>query len=95
MTLGDFNDYEYSRSVRQLVGSDGRWVNLVERLPPEERFTYVHEGNAQVLDHIVISGGVAAGTAVDVVHVNSEFPKAASDHDPVVARIAFGDQAGS
>jgi hypothetical protein len=29
--------------------------------------------------------------SVDIVHVNSEFPEPASDHDPVLARFALGE----
>src|SRR5262249_11331159 len=61
--------------------------DLVETLPPEERYTYVFEGNSQVLDHILASNGLMPGVEYDVVHVNSEFAVQASDHEPEVARF--------
>ncbi|MBY0446875.1 MAG: endonuclease/exonuclease/phosphatase family protein, partial [Burkholderiales bacterium] len=85
LVLGDINDYQFSTSVAKLkaVGL----VDLVESLPENERYTYVFEGNSQVLDHIFASPALAARTTYDVVHVNSEFADQASDHEPEVARI--------
>jgi hypothetical protein len=65
-------------------------VNLVDRLSPEDRYTYVYEGNSQVLDHVLASPALAAAEAgVDAVHLHADFPpgRRASDHDPVVARF--------
>jgi hypothetical protein len=44
-----------------------------------------------VLDHLMVSSALADGAAVDVVHVNAEWPDAwrSSDHDPVVARFVW------
>jgi predicted extracellular nuclease len=55
-----------------------------------ERYSYVFEGNSQVLDQILFSPNVRGFPHVyDVVHVNSEFADAvqASDHEPSVARL--------
>jgi hypothetical protein len=52
----------------------------------------VFEGNSQTLDHVLVSGALAARpVALDVVHVNAEFADQASDHDPSVARITLDD----
>jgi uncharacterized protein len=57
-------------------------------LPKPERYSYVFEGNSQVLDQILFSFNMLRGlSAYDVVHVNSEFSDQASDHDPSVARV--------
>ena len=62
--------------------------NLVLTLRKPERYTYVFEGNSQVLDHILASRRLyRALSAYDVVHVNSEFAEQASDHEPQVARF--------
>src|SRR5262245_23487722 len=61
--------------------------DLVETLVPEERFTYVFEGNSQVLDHVLVSSALLPGVQYDIVHVNSEFAVQASDHEPEVARL--------
>jgi hypothetical protein len=63
--------------------------NLFESLPPEERYTYLFAGNAQALDHILVSPAIHhyAAPRFDAVHLNAEFASAArsSDHDPLMA----------
>jgi hypothetical protein len=87
VVLGDLNDYEFSPTATILTGS-GTLVDLPTTLPLAERYTYVFEGNSQVLDHILLGGALTATAYVyDIVHVNSEFADQASDHDPQVVRI--------
>ncbi|HEX5709412.1 MAG TPA: endonuclease/exonuclease/phosphatase family protein, partial [Pyrinomonadaceae bacterium] len=84
VVLGDLNDFEFSAPVRVL--KDAGLVALIERLPTPERYTYVFDGNSQSLDHILVSRSLASALAsYDIVHINSEFADAASDHDPTVA----------
>jgi predicted extracellular nuclease len=86
LPLGDFNDFEFSETMSILQG--GVLENLVLTLKKPERYTYVFEGNSQVLDHILASHKLFRGLrAYDVVHVNSEFADQASDHEPQVARF--------
>ncbi|GAA4978433.1 lamin tail domain-containing protein [Kineococcus glutinatus] len=87
VVLGDLNDFEFSTTADILVG-DGSLVDLPRTLPQQERYTYVYQGNSEVLDHILISRGLARrGYAYDVVHVTSEFADQVSDHDPQVVRL--------
>jgi predicted extracellular nuclease len=61
-------------------------TDLPATLGDAERYSYVFEGNSQVLDHILLSAPlVSAGFGYDVVHVNTEFATQLSDHDPQVA----------
>lgn len=84
IVLGDFNDFEFSTTLNLLRGDALR--NLFETLPQRERYTYIFDGNAQALDHILVSGSLfAALVKFDVVHLNAEFADQASDHDPSVA----------
>ena len=89
IVLGDFNDFQFSKSVRNIESAG--LTNLINKLPREERYTYIYQGNAQALDHILVSQGLASEAEIDIVHVNAEFVytdgKRASDHDPVLARI--------
>jgi predicted extracellular nuclease len=87
IVLGDINDFEFSRTVEILTG--GVLTSLMETLPQQERYSYVFEGNSQVLDQILVSNTMLAGFPIDYdpVHVNSEFADQASDHDPQVARL--------
>lgn len=81
------NDFEFSETIDILEG--GILTTLMDILPREERYSYVFEGNSQVLDQILVSNSVLDRFPVeyDVVHVNSEFADQASDHEPQVARI--------
>jgi uncharacterized protein len=86
VVLGDINDFEFSETVDILKG--GALVNLMDSLPKEERYSYVFEGNSQVLDQTLVSGNLARFPfTYDVVHVNSEFADQSSDHEPQVARF--------
>ncbi len=87
IVLGDINDFEFSETVEILEG--GVLTTLMDTLPKPERYSYVFEGNSQVLDQILVSDDLLQGALVDYdpVHVNSEFAEQASDHDPQVARL--------
>lgn len=91
IVLGDLNDFEFSNPVGVLEAAG--LTSLVETLPANQRYSYNFEGNAQVLDHIMVSPGLlAATTGFDVVHMNSEFADQLSDHDPSVARFGIAVQ---
>jgi predicted extracellular nuclease len=87
IVLGDINDFEFSQTVDILEG--GVLTSLMDTLPKAERYSYVFEGNSQVLDQILVSDNLleSFGIDYDPVHVNSEFADQASDHDPQVARL--------
>ena len=85
VVLGDINDFEFSETTEILEG--GVLTSLMHTLPKPERYSYVFEGNSQVLDQILFSDNMLRGLdEYDVVHVNAEFFDQASDHDPSVAR---------
>ncbi|MFG2919430.1 lamin tail domain-containing protein [Kitasatospora sp. NPDC048298] len=87
VVLGDLNDFEFSQTA-DILTAGGSLTDLPRTLPLPERYTYVYEGNSQVLDHILISGALAATSySYDIVHINSEFSTQLSDHDPQVVRI--------
>ncbi|MDN4492165.1 chitobiase/beta-hexosaminidase C-terminal domain-containing protein [Ureibacillus aquaedulcis] len=86
--VGDFNDFEFSNPLQTLKGNE--LTNMIELVPAEERYTYSYQGNAQVLDHILVSNNLVSNTEVDILHINSGFMEAhgrASDHDPVMVQI--------
>jgi predicted extracellular nuclease len=89
VVLGDLNDFENSEAlgVLETVGLE----DLVNRLPLENRYSYVYLGNSQVLDHVLVTESLTDGVEIEMVHVNSEFPVTdrASDHDPVVVRLSI------
>ena len=87
VVLGDLNDFEFREPVETLAAPP--MVNLIEQLPQADRWTYVYQGNSQVLDHIIVSPSLAEGAEIEVLHLNSANPATArpSDHDPVIARF--------
>jgi hypothetical protein len=60
---------------------------LFSKLPRAERYSFIHEGNGQLLDHVLVSPELYAHSEFDIVHVNAEFASPASDHDPILARL--------
>ena len=91
VVLGDLNDFEYSDSVTTLTDDGSALLDLPGTLPDSQRYTYVFEGNSQVLDHILLSQGLVDQTYdYDVVHANAEFSDQASDHDPQVVTLNLG-----
>lgn len=98
VVLGDINDFEFSQTIDLMVGSGAKaLVDLPRTLPVEERYSYVYEGNSQVLDQILVSqaltvtppGAKYPAFDYDIVHTNSEFYDQDSDHDPQVVRLAL------
>ncbi|MFJ4623505.1 endonuclease/exonuclease/phosphatase family protein [Streptomyces sp. NPDC088812] len=87
VALGDINDYEFSETARILEDGGALW-SAVKSLPRSERYSYVYQGNSQVLDQILVSPAIRRGAfAYDSVHLNAEFNDQISDHDPQVLRF--------
>jgi predicted extracellular nuclease len=109
IVLGDINDFHFSDTVRILEGtaidvrertveSSGEapvLTTLFDVLPANEQYSYIFDGNSQVLDQILVSGNVLdRDPTYDVVHVNAEFAVQSSDHEPSVMRVAFQPRRG-
>ncbi|MDZ4348945.1 MAG: lamin tail domain-containing protein [Xanthomonadaceae bacterium] len=80
---------------------DPALLNLTLIKPTAERYSFVFDGSAQTLDHIVVNGAaMAAVGSIDVDHarINADFrgsdfgnfavPTRVSDHDPVIAYLS-------
>lgn len=90
VVLGDLNEFSFFEPIAVLKGVPAPILaDPSDSLDELERYSYVFEGNSQDLDHILVSGSLAAVASYDIVHVNVEFQDPASDHDPIVARITF------
>ncbi len=90
VVLGDLNDFHFSKPIQALQGEVLH--NLIETLPVEGRYTYIYEGNSQVLDHILVSEGLYRRlVSFNILHVNSDFDHRYrfSDHDLLVADFGF------
>ncbi|GAB3348149.1 lamin tail domain-containing protein [Lysobacter tyrosinilyticus] len=73
-------------------------VNLGELAPPSERYSFVFDGNAQTLDHVLVNEELVVTTrtsSIDHARINADFtetnrsdvttPIRTADHDPVIA----------
>jgi predicted extracellular nuclease len=111
MVAGDLNDFQFSEPgegedhpIAILEGIYGGvpLTDLINLEKPAETFTYLFDGNSQVLDHMLVSPGLLnflAGT--DILHFDASFPNYlsddpsvvfhVSDHDAVEGRFLFGE----
>ncbi len=74
-------------------------TDLITTLPAAQQQTYTEFGNAQVLDHVVVSANIAASSTIAVGHIDADFPLISyndattaareSDHDPVLTYLAL------
>ena len=102
IVLGDFNDYVLSDAWQRLV-EGGVLIDATERVPAEERYSYIFDGISQLVDGILVSPGLAHRVKeAAIVHVNADYPAAfaldesqaalpfhASDHDPVLVTLSY------
>jgi 2',3'-cyclic-nucleotide 2'-phosphodiesterase (5'-nucleotidase family)/endonuclease/exonuclease/phosphatase family metal-dependent hydrolase len=109
VVLGDLNEFEFISPLEILAGTvestdDGFGIeptgeaailnNLVNTIDPDERYSFIFQGNSQVLDHILVSDSLSDGAEFDFVHVNVEFAETdsrASDHEPILASFDLSD----
>jgi uncharacterized protein len=93
VVLGDLNDFDFSETLRVIErGTSPRsreLVNLWRLLPRRQRYSYIFQGNAQTLDHILVSPALRRRGRPDFepVHINTEFADQVSDHDPPIVRF--------
>ncbi len=95
--IGDLNSYYESPPIDVLRESG--MLHVFDRLDPHERYTYIYQGIAEVLDHILVNANLDQYVAsVDILHTNADFPLQLpgdtsplhkSDHDPVVITLRY------
>ncbi|MGQ0542136.1 MAG: endonuclease/exonuclease/phosphatase family protein [Blastocatellia bacterium] len=75
-------------------------INLVDVIDKKQRYSYTYDGNAQTLDHILITDNLQKNIkAFGFVRVNADFPEVYrndgsrperfSDHDPAIAYFSL------
>ena len=83
-----------------LLASDFLLAPAVAATPAGQTYSYVFEGSAQSLDHVLVSAEAAAALAAfDHARINADFPEIyrgdatrverTSDHDPAIAYFRF------
>ena len=91
IVMGDLNDFQFSPPL-EVLKTDGLLTDLVETLPVEERYTYVYDGNSQVLDHIMVSETLLNTLSeFNILHINSGFDieQRFSDHEISLATFTI------
>ena len=106
MVAGDFNTFEWTDELLEDVpGPEPVLFNLVPfrdkgpdrglHLGQEDFYSFIFDGNSQMLDHFFVTRSLLRSTRFDVVHVNVDFPRTfinttASDHEPLLASFKLG-----
>ena len=108
VVAGDFNDFQFAEPgegddhpLAILTGdTDLVLHNLINKVKQSKRFTYIYDGNAQVLDHILVSTALQEQLKkIQISHFNANsaavhsidplIPNRSSDHDPVTVMFKF------
>ncbi|MGE7020701.1 endonuclease [Solibacillus cecembensis] len=90
VSVGDFNDFQFSESLK--IHEGDLMTNMINKVETSDRYSYVYQGNSQVLDHILVSNKLVEQTEIDILHINADFTDMAgraSDHDPILVQIGF------
>ncbi len=88
VSVGDFNDFQFSETLK--IHEGDLMTNMINTVDKADRYTYLFQGNSQVLDHILVSNDLAKYTETDILHINADFTDMAgraSDHDPVMVQL--------
>jgi predicted extracellular nuclease len=107
MVTGDLNDFQFGEpgegtnhtvGILEGVGGGVPLTNLINLEKDDERYTFIFDGNSQVLDHMLVSPALFDMlVGVDVLHFNASYISdlgsdesttlRASDHDPLEGRF--------
>jgi len=69
-------------------------TNLADLIKPEQRYSYSFDGNAQILDHILVSDGLKKHLAgFGYSRINADFPEIYRNDDTRVERFSDHDAA--
>ena len=92
IVMGDMNDTPTTPVINRLRGFDDIWGDFLQTanaVEAKERYTYVHEGQKNLLDHILISPSlrnefrnVEEGKRCEIIDVSG-----LSDHRAILARL--------
>ncbi len=96
--MGDLNAYYDAPTLDTL--REGGLLHVYEAVEGERPFTYIYQGEAETLDHILVTPPLFDHlTRVEALHIDAPFTlppeedetaRRTSDHDPLVATFRFG-----
>ncbi|WP_299405277.1 choice-of-anchor I family protein [Acaryochloris sp. IP29b_bin.148] len=102
IVAGDLNTFQFTDEIAEILpgtGDEQVLTNLVPQAEAEgDAYTFIFNGNSQVLDHLFVTDSLLEGAEFDIVHVNTDFTRddsavefdntvVASDHEPIVGRF--------
>lgn len=101
VVLGDFNAFQFDDGLVDVVGivarRAGLW-NLTQALPRDDGYSYVQDGTAQTLDHVLVNDVMRRRwSRYQMAHLNADIPDAVrrySDHDHPVAHFVVNPAPG-
>ena len=64
VVVGDFNELKMVEPINMLTSN--KLFDLMDKLPPEERFSYIFEGNGMAMDHIFVSESIYSASNIEV-----------------------------
>ncbi|MBN1231346.1 MAG: endonuclease/exonuclease/phosphatase family protein [Anaerolineales bacterium] len=95
--LGDLNSYRDSLPVEYLERND--FFVTWDIVPESERYSYIYQGVAQILDYILVSDDLVDDLSwAKVLHINADSPPpmegdssylGKSDHDPLIISVSI------
>lgn len=109
IVAGDLNTFDTTNDLQEILPGMGDEQVLTSLVPQavaaDDAYTFIFDGNAQVLDHQFATNSLAEGAEFDIVHVNNDFVRddsralfadqvVASDHEPIVGRFTLEDDNG-
>ena len=110
IVAGDLNTFEFTNDLAEIlpgVGDEQVLTNLITTsvtgdspASADDAYTFIFEGNSQVLDHMFVTDGLLNRAEFEVVHVNNDFARddnnaqfedtlVASDHEPLLGQFTF------
>ncbi len=97
--IGDLNDFPNTPPIETLTGGTTAGSSLRDVVTEADLpYTYVFAGQSEILDHILLSRGLAQSFVdIEITHFDADYPDSlaenaavpnrVSDHDPPVARF--------
>lgn len=104
IVTGDLNTFQFTDDLAEILpgtGDEQVLTNLVSQVEGDA-YTFIFDGNSQVLDHTFVTDSLLTDAQFDIVHVNNDFTRdddgdqftetlVASDHEPLVGQFTVGE----
>ncbi len=93
VVAGDLNTFQWTNDIAEILpGPEPVLTNLIDGLSDDEVYTFIFDGNSQVLDHALVTDSLVDRATLDIVHVNVDFPRTpstvtGSDHEPLLLQL--------